>query len=605
MRSRTFPELCRQLWILLRGSRTRLAFVTVALSASSALRLAYPASPKLAIDYVLTDHPGPRGIPGWLGLPTDGARLLLLLGAVVATLEIVAVALDLWGQFHFKALAWEMQIRFSRRIFERALELPIVRLQSLKGGGLTSVLREDARSPADLLYQLVVGMWRSGLQLAGGLVVLASVDPLLLVGACALLPSIWLSHLGFTGRIRPIFRAARRAREDADAWVAEAVGGVRTIRAFRRERTAVRRYVAQYHVMLRHILRGSCASMAVEAAWRIVLPTASACVLVYGGRRVLSGRLTLGDLTLFLGYMGLLLNPLQQLVSGAMRLQDDLAGFGRALDLVNEEADPELGRGPKAGPPVAVRGHVRFEHVAYRYPDDGRPVLLDLDFELRPGETVALVGARGAGKTTTVNLLSRFFAPTQGRILLDGFDVRTLPVERYREIVGLVDQDALLFDVSVRDNIAFGARDLGDEEIRNAAARANALSFIEQLPQGFDTPVGERGARLSAGQRQCIALARALLRKPRILILDEATNHLDGESEASILSSIQALGNECTRIIVGHRLSTIRAADRVLMLEGGRIVFAGSHEKLLREGGRYAEFLGTQLEAAAARAAGT
>jgi ABC-type multidrug transport system fused ATPase/permease subunit len=289
------------------------------------------------------------------------------------------------------------------------------------------------------------------------------------------------------------------------------------------------------------------------------------------------------------------LNPLQQLVSGAMRIQDELAGFSRALDITDERDETtEEAHSPDLLP--VFRGNIRFEHVGYRYPDDGRQILSDVDFELSPGETTAIVGSRGAGKTTTINLLSRFFAPTEGRILLDGVDIQTLSLERYRGLVGLVDQDALLFDVSVRDNIAFGARDLSDAEIRIAAEKANASGFIELLPRGFDTVVGERGVRLSGGQRQCIALARALVRKPRILILDEGTSHLDAESEASILASVQSLGDECTRLIVGHRLSTIRAADRVVMLEGGRIVLQGTHDSLLAENGRYAEFLSRQLD---------
>jgi ATP-binding cassette subfamily B protein/subfamily B ATP-binding cassette protein MsbA len=282
------------------------------------------------------------------------------------------------------------------------------------------------------------------------------------------------------------------------------------------------------------------------------------------------------------------------LVSGALRLQDDLAGFGRTLDVTEET--PELpGNGTAGLDRDRVKGHVELIGVRFAYPQGNSEVLRGLDLELKPGETVVLVGSRGAGKTTTANLVARLAEPTEGRMLLDGNPVADLSLASYREQVALVDQDVVLFDGTVRENIAFGEDGAAEADIERAAAQAHAVGFITELEHGFDTVVGERGARLSGGQRQSIALARAFLRKPKVLVLDEATNHLDGESEALVLKSIRDLGTSCSRLLVSHRLSTIRVADRVLLMEDGHVVENGTHDELIARSRRYVTFLQNQL----------
>ncbi|HMJ13984.1 MAG TPA: ABC transporter ATP-binding protein [Polyangiaceae bacterium] len=595
VRTRQVAELGVVLRRLLRGHVLELALIVVALSISTALRVAYPASPKFAVDYVLTDRPGPSGIPAWLGLPSDRVTLLMLLAGSILILEVIALTLDVAGRYRFRLLNWGVQIRFSRRVYERALHLPLWKLHGIQSGGMTSLLREDARAPSDILFQLVMSMWRPSLQLIGALSVLASVDLLLLLAAVVLLGMVWLTHRRLIGNMRPLYRNVRRTRQGVDADIAEAVAGVRTLRAFGRERLVVRRFVTGTHIMVRHIMRVWWRSTYVEVAWRVAMALASVAVLVYGGSRVLTGELTLGDLLMFLGYVALLLRPLESLVSGAMRLQDDLAGFSRTLDILEEEPELSGATLSKRAPAADVRPEIRFENVGYTYPDGAEPLLDGLTFELHPGETVALVGVRGAGKTTTVNLLARFFDPVHGRILLDGTDIRDFAVPSYRRLIGLVEQDVVLFDGTVLENIAFGDRHATRAELEEAADRAGVTDFIARLPQGFATRVGERGVRLSGGQRQAIALARALRMQPKILILDEATNNLDGESEALVLRGIRALGPTCSRLVVSHRLSAICAADRVLLLESGKIIEQGSHSVLLARGGRYADLIKNQV----------
>ncbi len=597
---RSVASLARALAELLKGKYVELILVVAALSAAASLRLTYLASPKFAIDYVFMDHPGPNGIPKWLGLPHDRAKLLIVLGTAVLASELVAILIDVWGWYRLRLITWHLQVRFSRRLLRSALRLPLWKIQGVKSGGVASLLREDARAPGDILFQLVVNLWRSTLQLAGTLAVLAAVDKGLLALALALLPVVWVSHRGVIARTEPVFRAARRARQEVDARVAEAISGIRTIRTYRRERSVLRQFVSGTHLMVRHMMRGWWRTTYIDSGWRLVIAAASAVMLFYGGSRVLDGRLTLGDLLMFLGYIASLLRPLQQLVSGSLRLQDDFAGFSRALDVAEETPDSQ-DAGTKTLDRATVKGRIELAGVHYAYPDGGDEVLTGLDLTLNPGETVVLVGARGAGKTTAVNLVARLARPTAGRVSLDGTGVDELSTSSYREIVALVDQDVLLFDGTVRDNIAFGKEGASNRDIERAAGQANAVGFIAELKDGLDTVVGERGARLSGGQRQSIALARAFLREPKVLVLDEATNHLDGESEAVVLESIRALGPTCSRLLVTHRLSTIRAADRVLLMEDGRIVEDGTHPELLSRSPRYGQFLHNQLLAAETR----
>ena len=269
VRKRSIADLTRALLGLLRGNYVELVLITIAVSAATSLRLTYLASPKFAIDYVLMDKPGPKGIPRWLGLPHDRPKLLLILGAVVLLSETLALCVDVWGRYRFRLLTWHVQIRFSRRVLRSALGLPLWKLQGVKSGGITSLIREDARAPADILFVIVVTLWRSVLQLGGSLVVLAMVDAWLLLSALALIPVVWISHRGLVSTVQPMYRRSRRGREEVDARIAEAVSGIRTIRALLRERSVVHRFVADTHLMVRHMMRAWWRATNVESAWRI------------------------------------------------------------------------------------------------------------------------------------------------------------------------------------------------------------------------------------------------------------------------------------------------------------------------------------------------
>jgi ATP-binding cassette subfamily B protein len=564
------------------------------LSVGTSLKLVPPAATKLVIDHVLLGKALPPNLPSWLPVPeTPRGRLFALVGAVFA-ISVVGTAIGLWSRWLATRTSKRLVVMMRRKVFEHAARLPLHRVYQLKAGGAASLLREDAGGVGELIFSMVYNPWRAVVQLLGGLVILAWVDWRLLLGALLLAPGAVVSDRLWNRKLRPLFRDVRKQRQEIDARTAEAFGGMRVVRAFGRQRRESARFVGSNHFMARQEFFAWWWSRIVEVVWDLFLPAASGAMLLFGGMAVLDGRLSLGDLMMFLVYLAMLLEPLAVLATSATQLQNNLSGFDRVLDLLTEPREMASKPGAIAVSKRSSPGRVTLEGVSFTYPTGETEVLHDIHLDVEAGSVIALVGRSGAGKTTLCNLVARFYDPTEGTVRLDGVDLRDIEVESYRRLLGIVEQDVFLFDGTVAENIAYAARRATFAEVEHAARVANADEFIQDLPDGYDTLIGERGVRLSGGQRQRLAIARAVLADPTIFILDEATSNLDSKSERLIQSALANLMRGRTSFVIAHRLSTIRSADRILVLEAGSIVEAGSHQELIARDGAYREMVELQ-----------
>ena len=572
---------------LLGDQRPAVFFSLCTLSISTVLGLFPPLATKFVVDNVLGKKPLPTQIPAWLHVPSNPWPLLLFIVVAVTTLNIVKIAAHVWGRWYATRATKRLQLSIRKRAFEHAVRLPLHRVHELKSGGVASVLREDAGSVGELIFGMLYNPWRAVIQLLGSVVILAWADWRLLIGALLLVPLVIVTHRTWLSRIRPQHKAIRARRESIDAHTTESFSGMRVVRGFSREHSEAGRFVRSNDLMARQELLVWWWARIVEICWESLIPLCTGLLMLYGGWQVLNGTLTLGDLMMFLVYLAMLLEPIAVLAESAATFQNSLSALDRILDLLDEPRDM-LPNGDSVRPPKEqIRGRVALDDVTFTYPGAARPALEHVSLSVEPGQTVALVGPSGAGKTTLCNLVARFYDPTEGRVTLDGIDLRDIEVEHYRGLLGIVEQDVFLFDGTIGDNIAYANRDATEAEVRRAAQIANADEFIRKLPEGYETLIGERGVKLSGGQRQRIAIARAVLADPKILILDEATSNLDTESERLIQSGLTRLMQDRTCFVIAHRLSTITHADRIVVLENGTEAESGTHGELMDLDSRY------------------
>ncbi len=583
-----------ELFRLMAGSRLRLAVSLGLMAFVISLKLLPPLATKVAIDDILLNRPVSMPVLSALPWPASPKTRLVVLFGFVIVVALVGMGVGLWARWLATTVNKRLQLTVGRRAFEHASRLPLHRVYDLKSGGFASMLRDDVTGIGDLIFNMFYNPCRALIQLCGGLVALLIVDWRLLLSSVVLLPAVVVSSRLWSGRIRPIFRRVRAQRLDVDAKTTEVFGGMRVVRSFGRTRSEGRRFVRGNHLVVRLELQAWRWMRGVEMLWELVLPLASGLLMLYGGFRVIDGKLTPGDLMMFLVYLTMLLEPITVIANTMTQVQNSLTGFERILDLLDEPSERALTTGGRSLQRSEVAGRITLEGVSFHYPGSDHRVLHEIDLEIEAGQTIALVGPSGSGKTTLCNLIARFYDPTTGVIRLDGRDLHAINVDSYRRHLAIVEQDVFLFDGTIAENIAYARADADRSEVEQAARRAHAAEFIEALPQGYETLVGERGVRLSGGQRQRLAIARALLADAPILIMDEATSNLDSESERLIQDSLQQVFERRTAIVIAHRLSTIRHADRILVLDHGRIVESGDHETLIDQGGRYREMVRLQ-----------
>jgi ABC-type multidrug transport system fused ATPase/permease subunit len=437
------------------------------------------------------------------------------------------------------------------------------------------------------------------LRLAGGSIVLFALDSRLAAAVMIPVPLLALAFRHYNSRIRPVYRRVRARLGDINAKLQDNLSGIRVIQTFAREDLEHRRFAAESENYYQARVKGIRYWSTFFPAIRFLGAMGSVVVLGFGALLVVRGEMTLGTLIAFLSYITSFYEPINRLTEVDNIFQEAIAAGERIFELLDETR--EVKDAPHATDLPAVKGKMAFEHVYFRY-GSGDQVLHDITFQIMPGEVVALVGPSGAGKTSIANLICRFYDPIRGRITIDDYDLRNIRLSSLRSQIAVVLQDSFLFNNTVAENLLYGKPDANEEELKAAAGAANAHDFIAELPNGYDTEIGERGVKLSGGQKQRLALARAILADPRIIILDEATSSVDAEAEYLIQRALEKVLKRRTALIIAHRLSTIRNADKILVLDQGRIVEAGRHEELMDRGGLYSRLYNRQLELAPVRA---
>ena len=508
---------------------------------------------------------------------------------VILLSNLIRVAKD----YRQKLLNVRVMLSLRQSLFDRLLHLPLPKLWDMKTGGILSRLTGDVDTTTGLLQMAVISPSISVVRLIIAVVVLFTLNWRLALMALAIIPGAMLISFTAAKRIRPIYRALRKDVEQIDGRVGETFSGIRVVRAFGRELRELAEYLRSRHTVVRKELFAHRRELLLWTSWGVMVSSVNVVIVWYGGYLNVVGRASVGDIMAFQWYTFLLLNPVWAIVNSFSELQRSLAAMERVFEVLGMADDkPDK---PTAIDAPEIVDEIRFEDVDFEY-REGRPVVRDFSVVVPGGTVVALVGRSGAGKTTVTDLVARFHDPTKGRILVNGVDIRDFKLRTYRDLLAIVQQDVFLFDGSARDNIAYGRHDATFAEVEDAARRANAHEFIEKLPEQYETFVGERGVKLSGGQQQRLAIARAILADPQILILDEATSNLDTESEQLIQESTAALLAGRTTFVIAHRLSTVRRANLILLMEDGRVVERGTHDQLMAARGVYHEMVLRQME---------
>ncbi len=544
-----------------------------------------------------------------------GGRDLSRLGVMIATLIGVYAVLQFvdFGDMYVRhALGDRFIFDLRVRIYAHLQRLSLSFFGRTSTGELMSRVTNDVNALEQFVTHGVALMAVDLLRLLGASAVLLALDWQLALVVLIPLPVMAFGLRRFNRRARPIYRRVRDRLGDINAKLQDNLAGIRVIQAFGQEEAELAHFSDTSERYYRERLRGL-------RTWSTFFPTlhflaalGGVLVLGFGARMVVNGQLSLGTLVAFTSYIISFYDPLRRLTEVDNVFQQAIAAGERIFELLDEV--PEIRDAPDAVVLDEIEGDVIFDDVHFRYGDgdpstgsgqrpstgsEQREVLHDVEFHMAPGEVVALVGLSGAGKTSIANLLCRFYDPGHGRILMDGHDLRGVQIRSLRQHVAVVLQDTFLFNTTVRENLLYGKPDASREETVAAAEAAYAHEFIQQLPQGYDTEIGERGVKLSGGQKQRLALARAIRADPRILILDEATSSVDAEAEYLIQQALEEVMKGRTSLVIAHWLSTIRNADKIIALEDGRIREVGDHHELLARGGLYSQLYQRQLELAA------
>jgi ATP-binding cassette, subfamily B, bacterial MsbA len=556
---------------------TRWALAAVTLVAMSILQLAPPWITKTVIDQAI---------------PEQSLELLLLAVSGLAVLHILRGAMAFANRYIVTWVGQHALYLIGRDLFQHVQKLSLRFYERREAGDIMSRLTNDINVLQQTLYGNTVSSIVGVMNLAIYLVILLGLNWRLTLLIVCTTPAMVVASSVSASILRPRYRRVQEKAAAVNTVLQENISGMRVNKAFAMEDESIRKFEQRNRESVEAAL-GTRAIQSVTGPSIQLIQTFSTCLILwYGGSLIRLGQLTVGELVAFLSYANAFNQPVNDLVRVNSVIQQALAAADRIFQFLDEEPDVVDKEDAIELPPV--KGHVRLEKVAFSYMD-GEPVLHGVDLEALPGQMVALVGHTGSGKTTIMNLIPRFYDPEGGRVTIDGYDLRDVTQDSLHANIAVVLQETHLFNTSIRANIAYGKLDATDEEIERAARQANAHDFIMELEDGYETTVEGGGARLSRGQRQRLSLARAILKDPRILILDEATSDVDTETELLIQQALERVMEGRTSFVIAHRLSTIQQADKIVVLDHGRILEQGTHEELLARGGTYRELYEIQF----------
>lgn len=570
-------EILGRLGQVIAPQRRYLGYAAITIVVSSALQMIPPVATKYVIDVLI---------------PRADQRLIVELAVGLILLHLLRYGLLYASRWAVANAAQQLVYALAKELFENIQRLSLRFYERNGTGDIISRTTSDI----GVIQQAITGGTVNGIvglvnMVAYGIVMFL-LDWKLALLVFATLPLMIIASYISAEMLRSRYIHVRQTMSSINAVLAENITGARVAKAFAQEVASTARFQSRN----RENLDANMATASVQAISTPIVQMISTLgmvlVLWFGAQRTMAGTLSLGTLVAFAAYIVSFYQPVADLIQINNTLQQAFAAAERIFQFLDER--PEIVEKPGAVDLVNVKGHVQYDHVWFAY-EEAKPVLQDIVVDARPGQIVALVGHTGSGKTTMINLLPRFYDPNAGRILIDGRDLRDLTIESLRDNIAVVLQETFLFSGTIRENIAYGRLDATAEEIETAAREAYAHDFITKLPGGYDAPVGEGGAMLSRGQRQRISLARAILRNPRILILDEATSDVDTETEVFIQRALDRVMRGRTVFVIAHRLSTVRNADQILVLDHGRIIERGTHEELLSAGGHYRQLYEIQF----------
>ncbi|WP_066298893.1 ABC transporter ATP-binding protein [Bacillus sp. FJAT-29937] len=555
------------------------------------IKFAIPLLIPLLIKYVIDDI---VGSPDLSSADKTGS-LIKIMGIMIVVFVIVRPPIEYYRQYFAQWVASKILYDIRDRLFTHIQKLSFKYYANTRAGEVISRVINDVEQTKTFVITGLMNLWLDIATILIAVAIMMKMDFTLTIVSLILFPFYGFSVRYFFGNLRMLTRARSQALAEVQGYLHERVQGMAVIKSFAIEDYEQTQFDKQNDNFLTKAIDHTKWNAKAFAVVNTITDIAPLLVIGYSAYQVIQGNLSTGTMMAFIAYIDRLYNPLRRLVNSSTTLTQSIASMDRVFELIDEKYD--IDDTPNAVECKAVKGDIDFEQVSFAYDEKEDLVLKNISLNVKKGETIALVGMSGGGKSSLVGLIPRFYDVTEGKILLDGKDIRSFKVRTLRDKIGMVLQDNILFSESVKTNILLGKPDASDEEVIEAAKAANAHEFIMNLPNGYDTRVGERGVKLSGGQKQRVAIARIFLKNPPILILDEATSALDLESEHLIQEALEDLAKDRTTFIVAHRLSTITHADRIILIEHGEISEVGSHDELMKlQGNYYKLFQVQQLE---------